>query len=150
MISHNTLHNIIFHQMKAKQRNGFGSKSIIHYSYDVASLKQHNSYHKAFQIYIYVIIPRRVYSAIIHKLINELSTLLSLSNLYFICKSNVKKMNYLDFRVNCIWLINVWYRIVNSIIIDYYYTVKVKARQINGFGFSEHTRLCIRGLTTIL
>ena len=24
MISHNTLHNIIFHQMKAKQINGFG------------------------------------------------------------------------------------------------------------------------------
>ena len=29
IISHNTLHNIIFHQMKAKQRNWFGSKSII-------------------------------------------------------------------------------------------------------------------------
>ena len=53
-------------------------------------LKQHNSYHMAFNIYIYVIIPRRVYSSIIHKLINELSKLLSLSNLYFICKSNVK------------------------------------------------------------
>ena len=24
MISHNILHNTIFHQMKAKQRNGFG------------------------------------------------------------------------------------------------------------------------------
>ena len=67
-------------------------------------LKQHSSYHKAFQIYISVLIPRRVYSAIIHKFINELRKLLSLSNLYFICKSNVKKINYLDFGVNCMWL----------------------------------------------
>ena len=69
--------------MTPKQRNWFGSKSIINYI--AITLRQHNSYHKAFQIYVYVIIPRRVYSAIIHKLINELAKLLSLSNLYFIC-----------------------------------------------------------------
>ena len=53
-------------------------------------LKQHNSYHKAFQIYIYVTIPSWVISATKHKLIDELSKLSSLSKLYFICKSNVK------------------------------------------------------------
>ena len=41
MMSHNTLHDILFHQMKAKQikKWGLGSRSIINYSYNVASFK---------------------------------------------------------------------------------------------------------------
>ena len=60
---------------------------------------------KHFKYHIYVVIPIRVYRAIIqYKLIDEFSKLLSLSKQYFNCEFRCEKVNYVDFRVMCVWL----------------------------------------------